>query len=371
VKIEAIELRQLEIPMVEPLAAAHGITHNRLTVLVHVITDIGEGWGECVALNEPTYSSDYSNGEYNVMREIFGPELLALENLNTESAITTLAHYRGHNPAKAAIELALLDAELRAKSISYKQHLGVTEDEVECCVVLGLSSSDVLLRLAEEKVANGYRHVKLKVQPGHDVERIKLLQEHFPALSIRVDGNGSYDVSNTEHRNALVAMDALGIEMIEQPSSDSNYLDAVELRTFMRTKVAIDEAITSYMRGATILALNICDVMVIKPGMIGGYDDARKLYEACVAAGVETAFGGMVETGLASSANLALAGLPGFSHPAEIAPDGRWFAERVNKEPIRLVDGKIAIPDRPGLGVTIDYGVVNKLTRRMHVLRRS
>lgn len=369
-RIEAVEIRQLDIPMVEPLAAAWGSKHQRTTILVRIIGDGVEGWGECIAFNEPTYMADWSNGEYATMTELFVPTLMNSRDVNAADVGQLLNKFKGHHTSKAALEMAVLDAELRAKSQSLTKYFGGTQTHVECAVVVGLFEGDALVRSVEQYLNRGYRQMKLKIAPGQDLERIDLLQKYFPDLPVYVDANGSYDWSNAEHSAALMEMDHRGLSFIEQPLAPGNARAYFQLRDALKTPIALDESVVSFARVLDALDIMACDAFILKPGLVGGYLTAKEVHDECLRRDVATMVGGMLETGIARAANLALASLPGFAkHPAEIAPDGRWFHETLLRQPVTMKDGRISVPTNPGIGVDVDLNVVNRLTRRMHVAR--
>jgi O-succinylbenzoate synthase len=372
VQIAAVELRQLEIPLVEPLAAASGSTNTRTTILVRVIADGVEGWGECVAFTEPIYMADWSNGEYVLLSELFVPKLLDRRDIEAADVRQVLEGFKGHHTAKAALEMALLDVELKCRSQSLSSFLGGTENEVECAVVVSLLDGDALLRSVEHYLARGYRQFKLKIAPGHDVARIDLVQQRFPELQLRVDANGSYDWSNADHRSALLQMDERNLAFIEQPIAPGNARAFFQLREQIKTPIALDESVVSFARALDALDIMGCDAFALKPGLLGGYLTAKDLHDECLKRDVATMLGGMLETGVARAANLGLASLPGFcKHPAEIAPDGRWFHESLLHEPVQMAEGKIAVPTSPGIGADVDLAKVNRFTRRTHVAKST
>jgi O-succinylbenzoate synthase len=358
--------------MVEPLAAAYGTTNERTTILVRVRGEGVEGWGECIAFREPTYMADWSNGEYLVLTEMFIPALMNAREVTAASVSEILSNFKGHHTAKAALELAVLDAELRLAQTSLVSYFGASASRVECTVVVGLVSGDALVRSIDQQINRGYRQIKLKIAPGRDVERIDLVQNRFPELSLQVDANCSYDWANLEHRAALIDVDKRNLTFLEQPLLPGNARAYFQMREALHTRIALDEAVVSYTRAVDVLDLVGCDAFVLKPGLLGGYLTAKEVHDECLKRDVATMVGGMLETGIARAANLALAALPGFSrHPAEIAPDGRWFHESVLKEPVDMINGKIAVPTTPGIGVDVDLPIVNRFTRRSHIARAS
>lgn len=354
--------------MIEPLFAAYGVVGHRKTVFVRVIAEDSDGWGECVALNEPIYTEDWSDGEYAILKDYLIPAILQGGDVTAETALERVRLFKRHNAAKSALEMAILDAQLRCEGRSLAQYWGVEAKSVECAVVVGLMDGDALVNAVRKQVERGYRHVKLKIVPGRDVDRVDLITREFPLVALRVDANGSYDWNEASHRKRLFELDEFGLASIEQPLSTDSPIVYRELKSALGTPIALDESITSVDRAHLAMQLDICDIITLKPGLIGGYLAARNLHDLCLREGFSCSVGGMIETGLARAANLALAGLSAASAmPAEISPDGRWFSDVVNSQAVELKDGHIDIPDMAGIGVDLDTSVVNRLTRHLHV----
>ena len=353
-RIEAVELRQLRIPMTEPMIAAHGVIHDRLTILVRVFTDHGDGWGECVAWNEATYRPEWSDGEYEYLRDVLLPSPLEGRSLGK---------IHEHLTSKAALELALLDASLRAQKVPLARHLGAKVDKVPVIGTVPLVDGAEMMRSAERLVAHGFKAIKLKVMPGRDVARVQMVNKHFPNVVTRVDANGSYDWA--EHSASLRELDALGLEMIEQPFAPNDWSALANARRELSTPIALDESIDSIETAMRAVNEDLCDNFVVKPGVIGGISQTRQLMET----GKQIVIGGMVETAIGRAGNIALAACDASPPAAELAPDGRWFPQSVVRETILLEDGCILVPSTPGIGVSIEPSVVRDFTVRSVVVR--
>ncbi len=355
-RIEAVELRQLRIPMTEPMVAAHGIIHDRLTILVRVFSDIGDGWGECVAWNEATYRPEWSDGEYEYLRDVLLP-----------SPLEGRAHGKAdeHLTSKAALELALLDATLRANNVSLAQHLGAQVDRVPVIGIVPLLDGDELLRSVERLVKLGFNALKLKVVPGRDSDRVALVNKHFPKLVTRVDANGSYVWDDIQHQSALHSLDDLGLEMIEQPFGVDQWSALEVARKSLSTPIALDESVDSLETALRVVQEGLCDALIVKPGTIGGLQATRHL----MTSDASVVIGGMVETAVGRAGNLALAACDPTPKAAELAPDGRWFQRSVVRESTVLRDGFVDVPKGSGTGVTIDPAIVRDLTVRSVVVR--
>jgi O-succinylbenzoate synthase len=358
VQVDSVEVRRVSLPLVEPFRTSFGVETERHAVLVRVIGDGVEGWGECVAMTEPLYSSEYADGAADVLVRHLAPRLVG-RPVRAEDVVTTLAAVKGHPMAKAALELAVLDAELRVEGRSLGARLGATRDQVPAGVSIGMTTSvGELLDLVAAHVEAGYRRVKLKIARGWDLEPVAAVRDRFgDDLPLQVDGNGDYSIDDAEH---LSRLDDYGLLLLEQPLAEDDLDGHAALARRLRTPICLDESITSASAAADAIARGACRVVNLKAGRVGGYLEAVRVHDVCVAAGVPVWCGGMLETGLGRAANIALAALPGFTLTGDLSASSRWFAEDIT-EPLELVDGHLLVPTGPGLGVEPRQEV---LTRR-------
>jgi O-succinylbenzoate synthase len=271
--------------------------------------------------------------------------------------------------AKAALELAVLDAQLRAAGVSLARHLGGTRDRVECGVSVGRFPVDELLEQVAGYAADGYRRVKLKILPGHDFEPLATVRAEFPDLVLWVDANGSYSLDDLD---ALRALDDFGLGLVEQPLPADDLLGHAAVARATNTPVCLDETISSARVAEQALELDACSVVNIKAARVGGVFEAVRVHDACRARNAPVWCGGMLETGIGRAANLALASLPGFSLPGDLSASARYFARDVITEPFTLApDGTMVVPTGPGLGVAIDVDVLDAVTLDREVLTPS
>jgi o-succinylbenzoate synthase len=349
VKLTGVELRRVRMPLVAPFRTSFGTETTRDILLVRVVTDDAEGWGECVAMSGPLYSSEYADAAADVMRRFLVPALTAAPLPGAHAVAGALAPFKGHRMAKAALETAVLDAELRAEGRSFGRELGAVHDRVPCGVSVGIMSSvPELLDAVGGYLAEGYVRIKLKIEPGWDVEPVRAVRErHGDDVLLQVDANTAYTLGDARH---LARLDDFDLLLIEQPLDEEDVLGHVELARQIRTPVCLDESITSARDAAAAIRLGACQVVNIKPGRVGGYLEARRIHDVCVAHGVPVWCGGMLETGLGRAANLALAALPGFTLPGDTSASGRYYAADLT-EPFVLDDGHLGVPSGPGLGV--------------------
>ncbi|MFE0103596.1 o-succinylbenzoate synthase [Streptomyces sp. NPDC059009] len=351
-KISGVELRRIAMPLVAPFRTSFGVETSRDVLLVRVVTADGEGWGECGAMSEPRYCSEYVDGAQNVLRSFLIPALLgagAKDGVDAQEVGRILDPFTGHRMAKAALETAVLDAQLRTTGESFGGYLGAARDRVPCGVSVGIMDTvPQLLDAVDRYVTEGYVRIKLKIEPGWDIEPVRAVRERFgDDLLLQVDANAAYTLTDAQH---LAKLDAFDLLLIEQPLANDDMVQHAQLGKVMRTPICLDESIESAAHAAAAISLGACSIINVKPGRVGGYLEARRIHDLARAHGIPVWCGGMLETGIGRAANVALAALPGFTLPGDTSGSHRYFATDIT-EPFVLDDGHLDVPTGPGLGV--------------------
>lgn len=356
-----LELRRIGIDLVVPFRTSFGTESARDILLVHVTTDQGDGWGECVAMTEPVYSPEFVDGAQLVIREHLWPVLAAAGEVTAADVSRLLGHLHGHPMAKAALEMALLDAELRAAGRNLHGLLGGTRDRVPSGVSVGIFPTlDELLAQVQGYVDDGYVRIKLKIEPGWDIEPVRQVRDLIgPDMGLQVDANTAYTRHDVEH---LCRLDEFDLLLIEQPLAEEDILGHAQLAAASSTPVCLDESIVSLQTAADAIELGAAEIINIKPGRVGGYLTARRIHDLCVDRGVPVWCGGMVETGIGRAANAALAALPGFTLPGDISASSRFYARDIVTDPITVEDGHVRVPTAPGLGFELDLDFLDQIT---------
>ena len=359
-KIDHVELRRVAMPLVTPFRTSFGTQTDRDVLLVRVEGPDAEGWGECVAMNEPHYSYEYAAGAHAVVREHLLPLLGRLGDVTADRVGPALAPVKGHPMAKAAVEMAVLDAELTARGESFAAHLGAVREAVPSGVSVGIASSiGELIDTVAGYLDQGYVRIKLKIEPGWDVEPVRAVRERFgDDLLLQVDANTAYTLGDARH---LARLDPYGLLLIEQPLAEDDVAGHAALAGQIRTPICLDESVTSAAAAADAIGRGACRVVNVKAGRVGGYLEARRVHDVCAAHGVPVWCGGMLETGLGRAANLALAALPGFTLPGDISASDRYWSRDLTT-PFVLEGGSIRVPAGPGLGVRPDPDVLADAT---------
>ncbi len=357
-KLHAVELRRIKLSLVAPFETSFGVQTERDILLLHALTDEREGWGECVAGEEPTYSSEYVEGAQAVLISHLIPRLLD-RDISAADVARILRPVHGHNMAKAALEMAVLDAELRARGESFAKFFGATREAVDCGVSVGIHRSIAeLLETVGAYLEQGYRRIKLKIKPGWDVEPVSAVRERFGDVPLQVDANTAYTLADAEH---LAALDPFKLLLIEQPLPEEEVLAHAKLARLVGTPICLDESITSAQAASDAIELGACRIINVKPGRVGGYLEGRKIHDLCAERGIPVWMGGMLETGLGRAGNVAMAAMPNFTLPGDTSASDRYYHRDIT-EPFVLDEGRLAVPRGPGLGVTPDGEYLDSIT---------
>jgi O-succinylbenzoate synthase len=348
-RIRSVELRLVALPLVRPFRTSFGVMSRKECVLARVETDHGVGWGECVAGPEPDFSEEWNGGVWLVLRDLLGPALLAARDVRPDDLDRVFGFVRGNPMAKATLVNAVLDAALREEGRSLARFLGAERERVECGVSIGIAETiEALLEQVEGYLAEGYRRIKLKIQPGADVRPVRAVREAYPDIALSVDANAAYTLADA---SVFQSLDSCGLLMVEQPLRHDDLADHARLQAQITTPVCLDESIRSAAGAAAAIELGACRIVNVKQGRVGGVLEARRVHDVCAGQGVPVWCGGMLETGLGRAVNLALAAMPGFRLPGDTSASRRYFPEDLT-EPFEMArDGTMAVPSGPGIGV--------------------
>ena len=341
--LASIELRRVRLLLREPFVAAHGTEHDREVVLVHVVGDDGaHGWGECVALREPTYTAETTDSAWVALRDLLVPAVLT----------GAVDPEPGHPMAWAAVEAALVDLALRRSGCSLIEALGASARPIEACAVVGLHPTvDATVAAVARRVEDGYGAVKLKIEPGRDLDRLAAVRVAFPDVGLAADANGSFTVDD---RSRLASFGAIGLDYLEQPLAADAIDGLARLRRALPFPVALDESVASLPDLERVIAAEAGSVLNLKPGRVGGLLASAAILGAATDAGWAVFVGGMLETGIGRATALAVASHDACTLPTDLGPSARYFEHDVT-EPIRLEPGaRLRAPEGPGIGVVPD-----------------
>jgi O-succinylbenzoate synthase len=368
-KIDRIELTHLSMPLKHPFLTSFGLQTERECILVTAHAEGLTGWGECVALSRPAYSCETTGSAWHVLADFLIPAVLGQTWEDMSELVALTAWIRGHRMAKAALQAAAWDLLAQRDGVSLAAKLAEPvawspreRAAVGVSIGIQLTVEETLARIAGF-LAKGYGRIKLKIKPGRDLDLARAARASFPKVPLMLDANSAYTLNDA----ALFRhMDDLGLLMIEQPLAHDDIYEHSLLQAQLATRICLDESIETPAQARWALTIHACRVINIKPGRVGGLWEARQIHDLCWARGVPVWCGGMLETGIGRAANLALASLRNFTLPADISATERYWERDIVEQRFTLnaEDSTITVPDRPGLGVTVDREAVAQYALR-------
>ena len=367
-KIEAITLREIQMPLVHFFETSFGRIYERRIFLVTVHCDGVDGWGECTAGEDPYYSSEWIETAWPTIKHYLAPAVLGKTLAAAHECVPLMERVRGHRMAKASLENALWDAEARQKKQPLWKLLGGSLREIACGVSIGIQDSvEQLLGKIETELAAGYRRIKVKVKPGWDVSVLERIRSRWPDIVLSCDANSAYRLDEIEH---LRKFDQFNLLMIEQPLWDDDIYNHSRLQQNLRTAICLDEAIHHARDAAQAIESGACRIINIKVGRVGGFTEARKIHELCASQNIPVWCGGMLESGIGRTHNIALSTLHNFRLPGDVSASKRYWKEDIVEPPVEVSSqGTIVIRDEPGTGYRIREDLIEKLTVRKETLR--
>ncbi len=367
-RIRRAELIELPLELREFFEISSGTTHVRRVLLLRLEDDGGaQGWAECVAGETPGYSYETVDTAWHVLTRWLLPDLVGA-SADDGRCLAPAPWLRGHPMARAAVEMAGWDLEAKRQGVSLAHLLGGERREVPAGVSIGLQANDDrLLEKVERHLGQGYRKIKIKIKPGRDLEMLGVVRSRFPHAPLMADANSCYSLSGDLDR--LVAMDDLGLMMIEQPLGHEDFLDHRALQRQISTDVCLDESIRSPGDAVLALHLDAGRIVNIKPGRVGGLGPSREIHDICLAAGWPVWCGGMLESGIGRAHNVALATLAGFTLPGDISNSSRYWTEDIVHPEFEMVNGMMPVPEGPGIGVEVRTGRIESLRTRRRIFQ--
>jgi O-succinylbenzoate synthase len=373
-RIERIVLREIRLVLKEPFRISSGVVTDRRICLVELIDADGVvGWSECVAGEQPNYSPETIDTAWLAIREWLAPRVLGRAVDGPDQIFSVLdQNVRGHNMAKAAIEMGCWDVAARRENRALSLMLGGTRDRVATGISIGIQKSpDALVERALAALASGYRKIKVKIQPGADVDYVRAVRSALgPNVHMMADANSAYTLTDADH---LAQLDEFDLIMVEQPLGRDDLVRHAALQRRMRTPICLDESITDLDRAEDMITLGSGRIINIKPGRVGGFTMSKAIHDLCQAHNVPVWCGGMLESGIGRAHNVALASLPNFRLPGDLSPSARyWARDIVTPEWTMDSEGMVHVPlDQPGFGVDVDLDRIDDLTIRREELAPS
>jgi O-succinylbenzoate synthase len=367
-KIEAVTLREIQMPLVHFFETSFGRTYSRRILLVTAHCEGVDGWGECVAGEDPFYSSEWVESAWPTIIRYLAPAVMGRNVESARECPGLFAKVRGHRMAKAALENALWDAEAKQKNLPLGKLLGGTRTEIPCGVSIGIQDSvEQLLDKIQIELAAGYRRIKVKVKPGWDVNVLERIRSRWADITLSCDANSAYTLDQVEH---LRSFDQFNLLMMEQPLWDDDIFYHARLQKELRTSICLDESIVSARAAAAAIETGACRIINVKVGRVGGFTEAKKIHDVCQSQKIPVWCGGMLESGIGRAHNIALSTLENFRLPGDVSASKRYWKEDIIDPEVQISpQGMIAISEQSGTGYQIKEDLIEKLTTRKETVR--
>ena len=364
--IQRIVMREIRLPLKEPFRISSGeVSERRIPLLELHHPDGDTVWSECVAGEQPNYSPETIDTAWLAISEWIAPRVMRRTFRHPRELHGLLQEdVRGHEMAKAAVEMGMWALFAQLTDSSLAQLIGGTQRQVGVGISLGIQPNpDALVQRASAAAAEGYRKIKIKIKPGADVDYVAAVRAALPDAHLMADANNAYTLADADH---LVKLDAFDLMMIEQPLEREDLVRHAELQKRLRTPICLDESITSVERAEDMIQLGSGRIINVKPGRVGGLTSAMAIHDVALKHGIPVWCGGMLESGIGRAYNVALASLPNFTLPGDLSPSARyWERDVVLPEWTMSGDGMVSVPfEAPGIGVHVDRDRIEDLTVR-------
>jgi O-succinylbenzoate synthase len=356
--------------LVAPFVTSMGVETDEEHIIVRVDADGVTGWGECVAEGTPFYSYETVSTAWHILQDFLIPPVLGKDLSGVGEAIALGERVRGHRMAKAGLEAALWDLFAKAQGVSLSHLLGGTRARIDVGVSIGIQSSPAeLVKKVGGYLEEGYKRIKIKIAPGHDLSLVAAVRKEFPRILLQVDANSAYTLDDAR---LFRAMDDYGLLLIEQPLGYDDIFDHAKLQRQITTPLCLDESIHSTADARAALELGSCRIINIKPGRVGGFTESKLIHDVCASQGIPVWHGGMLESGIGRAGNVALASLANFSLPGDISASKRYYREDIVEPAFEVgPDGTMAVPSGPGIGVGVKTDRLQRVTVRRQEFRSA
>jgi o-succinylbenzoate synthase len=365
--IDAIHMREINMPLAYPFETSFGLTTARRILLIELESDGLTAWGECVAGEHPYFSDEMIDTAWIVIESELAPRLLEADLETGGSCVDLFKQVRGHRMAKAALENAVWDLEAQVEGISLSRLLGGTRSVIPCGVSIGIQPTpEGLMDKIATELAAGYQRVKLKCKPGWDISIFEAVRARWPDITLSCDANSAYRMKDLDH---LASWDQFGLLMIEQPLWYDDFYFHSMLQKRLDTAICLDESIRNRRDALAAVDMESCRIINIKVGRVGGFSEAIAVHNVAEERGIPVWCGGMLETGIGRSHNIALSSLPNFSLPGDVSASSRYWVEDIIEPAVTVsAKGEIAVPTAVGRGFEVQRDRVEALTVRRQTL---
>jgi o-succinylbenzoate synthase len=364
-KIDRITLTHVRVPLVEPFRISSGEVSEKDGILVAVSGDGLVGYGESSPMSGSFYSDETPDSAWNCLTKELAPLVLRSNPGSIEEVNTLINRIAGNAFAKAGIETAFWDLEAQKRAEPLYVLLGGTRNQVESGLAVGIYPTVCdLLRAIEKYLVEGYKRLKIKIQPGWDIKPLSEVRGEFGSIPLMVDANCAYTQRDLEH---LKTLDDFDLMMVEQPLPKEDLEGHAKLQAIIRTPVCLDESAKDVDTVRKAIQMKSCRIVNIKIQRVGGLQNARKMHDLCQESGIPVWGGTMPELGIGGAQTVHLATMKNFGFPTDVESSRRWFVDDIIDPLLEVKEGMITLPAGSGSG----YGIDSRKIQRYKIREES
>lgn len=358
--VKIVTLYTIQMPLKTPFSTHLGTVSDREAIIIEIIDSDGrKGYGEVVAFSSPWYTEETIKTCHHILVDFLLPLLQKEKITHPKEASLLFNQIKGNNMAKAGVEMALWDLQAKKEGVSLASYIGGKRRTIHAGIAIGATSKEEMLRQIDTYMTDGYKRLKIKINPENDYEYLSFIRNHFPDVPLMADANSAYTL---DHLQQLQALDDFNLVMIEQPFTAEDFVDHATLQRHMRTPICLDEGIASFNDARQAVALGSCEIINIKIARVGGIAVAKKIHDFCMAHNIQVWCGGMLEFGISRAHNIALATMEGFTIPGDISATSRYWDEDITTEEVIVENGQIEVPTKLGIGFEMNERRLQEVT---------
>ena len=363
-----VELIHVDVPMTEPFRISSGTVESKQSIVIRIVQDGVAGFGEASPMTGGFYSNETPESTFRYLAEIAVPAMLDEGSFSPEFVERRVSK-TGSNPfAWAGIDGALWDLRAARSGRSISQLLGLEPRPVECGLAVGIYPTVAeLIQACESYLRDGYKRVKIKIEPGWDLEPLRALRETFGGIPLMVDANASYSEKDFP---VFDEIDRLGLTMVEQPLAKGNLEGHARLQARITTPVCFDESASDEETVLKAIRMGACRVVNVKVQRVGGLAPAIRICDLCAVHGIPCWVGTMPELGIGALHALYLAAHPNCVYPTDVEASSRWFVEDLIDPPISVRDGIIEIDPAHRIRPRVNLDAIDRYAIKSRTVSR-
>lgn len=362
----AITLIHVDIPLIEPFRISSGEVRSKDSILIRIDLDGLTAFGEASPMSGGFYSSDTPDSTWDYLLETVIPEVLDRKSLWPQAGSEWSIPVQDNPFAWAGMEGAYWDLTLQQQGQSFPDYFNLKLAPIKSGLAVGIYPTiDRLIEACDRYLKDGYRRLKIKIEPGWDIEPLRAARDAFGDIPLMVDANAAY---REDDLPVFREIDTMGLMMIEQPLAKDQLEAYTRLQAQLSTPVCLDESAMDIETVRRAIEMRACQIVNLKIQRLGGIKHAIETNALCAERGIPTWVGTMPELGIGAVHALYLALLPNCAYPTDVEASSRWFVDDIIDPPIKVEDGIIDLPAEHRHRPNVNQNVIDKYTKRQKTI---